>query len=141
MGDVMALVLEIISEHKELREHDCVREFNEGGGTIGRSRENDWILPDPNRYISGKHATVDYLAGAYYLADTSSNGVYVNDSALPLGKRCRRRLFDGDKIRMGEFEVAVKLNESEDPVMSSDPPVTVAPEHIELPHADLVAIE
>ncbi len=127
----MALVLEIISEHKELLEEDCVREFNKAGGTIGRSLENDWILPDPDRYISGKHALVDYRAGAYYLGDISSNGVYVNGSDQPLGKGNPRRLFDGDKLRMGDFELVVTLDEGEDLAMPPDPPVTVVPDHIE----------
>jgi len=127
----MALVLEITSEHKELLEDDHVREFNEDGGTIGRSLENDWILPDPDRYISGKHATVDYQSGAYYLADVSSNGVYVNGDDQPLGGGNPRRLFDGDKLRMGDFEFTVTLDEGEDLAMPPDPPMTVVPDHIE----------
>ena len=56
----MPLRLEIISEHREIVGDDAVREFHEDGGTIGRSLQNDWILPDPDRFISGRHATIDY---------------------------------------------------------------------------------
>ena len=43
---------------------DVVRVFDEDGGTIGRSLQSDWILPDPDRYISSQHATIDYKSGA-----------------------------------------------------------------------------
>ena len=127
----MPLQLEIVSDHKEIVGDDYIRVFREDGATIGRSLENDWILPDPDRYISGKHATIDFQAGAYYLADVSSNGVYLNDSTEPLGKGNPRRLFNGDRIRMGDFEFAVTLDEGEDLEMPPPEPMTVVPDHIE----------
>ena len=127
----MGLVLKLTSEHKELLGDDCEREFNEDGGTIGRSLQADWILPDPDRYISGKHATIDFQGGAYYLADLSSNGVYINDDTEPLGRGNPRRLFDGDKIRMGDFEFVVMLEHGESLVMPPEEPMTVVPDHIE----------
>lgn len=127
----MALTLIITSDHRELLGEDCVREFNEDGGTIGRSLENDWILPDPARYISGKHATIDFQSGAYYIADISSNGVYVNGEDRALGKGNPRRLFNGDKIRMGDFEFLATVDEGEDLEMPPEPPMTVVPDHIE----------
>lgn len=110
----MSLELKIVSDHADLVGDDAVREFHDAGGTIGRSLQNDWILPDPDRYISGRHATIDFKGGAYYLADISSNGVYVNDEVEPIGKGNPRRLFDGDRLRMGdfEFEVSVDVGES-----------------------------
>ena len=74
----MPLQLELVSLHKEILGEDAIRVFREDGGTIGRSLENDWILPDPDRFISGRHATIDYQSGSYYIADVSSNGVYIN---------------------------------------------------------------
>ena len=56
----MALQLEIVSEHREIVGDDAVRVFAEAGGTIGRSLQNDWILPDPERFISGRHATNNF---------------------------------------------------------------------------------
>ena len=108
-----------------------LRVFNEDGGTIGRSLRCDWILPDPDRFISGKHATIDYKSGAYYLADISSNGVYMNGDSDPLGKGTPRRLFDGDKILMGDFEFLVSLDEGESLKMPPEEPMTVVPDHIE----------
>ena len=117
----MPLTLTIISEHRDLVGDDHVREYHEEGGTIGRSLQNDWILPDPDRYISGRHATIDFRGGMYYLADTSSNGVYMNGDCEPVGKGNPRRLFDGDQIRMGDFEFQVRIDKGESLVMPLEP--------------------
>ena len=127
----MPLIIKIVSEHRDLVGDDCVREYYEDGGTIGRSLQNDWILPDPDRYISGRHATIDYRGGMYYLADTSSNGVYMNGEIEPIGKGNPRRLFDGDRMRMGDFEFEVSIDKGESLVMPLEPKPTVAPDHIE----------
>ncbi len=127
----MSLQLQIVSDHREILGDDDVRLFREDGGTIGRSLENDWILPDPDRFISGRHATVDFQSGAYYLADVSTNGVYVNDEHEPLGKGNPRRLFDGDKLRMGDIEFQVTLDEGEGLEMPPPAPMSVVPDHIE----------
>jgi predicted component of type VI protein secretion system len=127
----MPLQMKIVSEHSEILGDDDERMFLESGGTIGRSLENDWILPDPDRFISSRHATIDFQSGAYYLADVSSNGVYVNDEEEPLGKGNPRRLFDGDHLRMGDFEFQVSLDEGQDLAMPPAPAATVVPDHIE----------
>lgn len=127
----MPLQLALVSDHKDILGDDCVREFREDGGTIGRSLDNDWILPDPDRFISGKHATVDFQGGAYYLADVSTNGVYVNGEDKPLGRGNPRRLFDGDKLRMGDFVFQVSLDEGEGLTMPPPEPMTAVPDHVE----------
>jgi len=127
----MALQIKIISEHRDLVGDDHIREFHEHGGTIGRSLQNDWILPDPDRYISGRHATIDYKGGIYYLADMSSNGVYMNDEREPIGKGNPRRLFNGDRMRMGDFLFEVSIDSGESLVMPMDEEPSVAPDNIE----------
>ena len=128
----MALQLEIISEHREIVGDDAVREFVEDGGTIGRSLNNDWILPDPDKYISGKHAAIDYKGGVYYLADLSANGVYVNDEDEPIGKGNPRRLFNGDRLRLGDFEIIVSIDQGESIVMPVEEEQTVSPDPLEM---------
>ena len=39
--------------------------FGVGGGGIGRAHDNDWVLPDPQRYLSAHHARVQFRDGAY----------------------------------------------------------------------------
>lgn len=99
----MPLTLKIVSKQKHILGADSVRVFSVHGGTIGRASDNDWVLPDPDRYISGHHAGIDYRDGAYYLRDTSTNGVYVNKSEQPVGRGTPIRLHDGDELRMGDY--------------------------------------
>lgn len=128
----MPLELKIVSEHAELVGDDATRQFAEDGGSIGRSLENDWILPDPDRYISGRHAVIDYRGGIYYLADLSTNGVYVNDEHEPIGKGNPRRLFNGDRLRMGDFEIVVRLDKGESLAMPLEPDDHELPEDIDM---------
>jgi type VI secretion system protein ImpI len=127
----MPLKLTITSAHKDLMGGDFVREFRDEGGTIGRSLQNDWILPDPDRFISGKHATIDCRKGTWYLADISTNGIYINDDEEPLGRGNPRRLYDGDRLRMGDFEFAVGIDEGEELDMPQQP-LSVVPDELEL---------
>jgi len=125
----MSCRLEIVSEHREIVGDDAVREFGEKGGTIGRSLQNDWILPDPDRFISGRHATIDFKGGIYYLVDTSTNGIYVNGDCEPIGKGIPRRLFNGDTMRLGDFEMTVSIESGESIVMPLDEPDSKVADH------------
>jgi len=106
----MPLRLRVTSDSKELPRDQRVRDFPAVGGTIGRGPDNDWVLPDESRYVSSRHAVIDYQGGAYYLVDTSRNGVFVNGSDTPVGQGHPQRLFDGDQLRIGEFEIAVDIS-------------------------------
>ena len=107
----MPLRLQVISMHRESMGGSYMQEFAACGGTIGRSLECDWPLPDSKRYISSRHAMIDYQSGCYYLVDLSRNGVFVNGSHTPVGNGNPQRIFDGDVIRLGEFEIKAALIE------------------------------
>jgi type VI secretion system protein len=110
----MTLRLSVVSEHGIRLGPQSTKVFGVHGGTIGRSTDNAWILPDPDRYLSGKHIRIDFRAGAYVLVDTSSNGTYVNGSQVPLGKYHDYVLKDGDYLRLGEYELLVTIDKSND---------------------------
>src|ERR1700721_877162 len=110
----MALRLRVVSDHASRLGEQSTKVFGVHGGTVGRSTDNEWILPDPERYLSGKHARVDFRAGNYILVDTSSNGTYVNGAQIPLGKYHDYQLKDGDYIRLGEYELLVSIDKSND---------------------------
>jgi type VI secretion system FHA domain protein len=110
----MAIKLRVISDHyRELGEHRS-RVFGVNGGTIGRATDNDWILPDPKRIVSGHHCSVEYRGGVYWLRDSSTNGVYVNDSKDPASASGAVALKDGDRLRIGEYEIVVSLDDRVD---------------------------
>lgn len=110
----MALRLQIISRHRQGLGERGAMSFGHNGGTIGRSLESDWVLPDGQRYLSSRHASIDYRSGSYYIVDTSTNGVYVNDAEQPVGRGNPQRLFTGDRIRLGEYEIGVDIVDEDD---------------------------
>jgi type VI secretion system protein len=110
----MALRLQIISRHRQSLGDRGAMEFGQNGGTIGRSLESDWVLPDGQRYLSSRHASIDFRSGSFYIVDTSTNGVYVNDSEQPVGRGNPQRLFTGDRIRIGEYEMSVEITGDDD---------------------------
>ena len=106
----MAIKLRIISDqYRDLGEQRS-RVFGVNGGTIGRAPDNDWILPDPKRVLSGHHCEIEYRSGVFWLKDTSTNGVYVNEAEEPAFTIGPIELQDGDRLRMGDFEVLVSLD-------------------------------
>jgi type VI secretion system protein len=110
----MALRLRVVSEHAIRLGEQSTKVFGVHGGTIGRATDNEWILPDPERYLSGKHLRIDFRAGTYVLVDTSSNGTYVNGAQVPLGKFHDYVLKEGDYVRLGEYELLVSIDKSND---------------------------
>ncbi|HEY1314338.1 MAG TPA: type VI secretion system-associated FHA domain protein TagH [Steroidobacteraceae bacterium] len=110
----MALRLRVVSEHAIRLGERSTKVFGVHGGTIGRATNNEWSLPDPERYLSGKHARVDFRAGTYVLVDTSSNGTYLNGAQVPLGKFHEYALKDGDYVRLGQYELLVSIDKSND---------------------------
>jgi len=109
----MALRLEIISPHRQKLGARGTIVLGVAGGSIGRALDNDWPLPDSNRFLSGHHARVHFRAGHYIVEDLSSNGVFVNDASKPLGKRGIHRLAAGDILRMGEYRILVRIDEDD----------------------------
>jgi type VI secretion system protein len=105
------LRLRVVSEQRRSLAERGSAAFSVEGGTIGRSADNDWVLPDPQRYVSAHHARVQFREGHFYLQDVSTNGVYVNDDMEPLAKRgsAGYRLANGDVLRIGEYHILAAL--------------------------------
>jgi type VI secretion system protein len=110
------LRLRIVSDQRRSLAERSTVTFSVEGGTIGRSTDNDWVLPDPLRYISAHHARVQFREGHFYLQDVSTNGVFVNDDMEPLAKRGSSgyRLTNGDVLRMGEYHIVAALDATEE---------------------------
>ncbi|HUG71802.1 MAG TPA: type VI secretion system-associated FHA domain protein TagH [Steroidobacteraceae bacterium] len=109
----MALRLEIISPQRQTLGSRGSIVLGVAGGSVGRALDNDWALPDSQRFLSGHHARIHFRDGHYIVEDTSSNGVFVNDATKPLGKRGTHRLDAGDILRLGEFRVLVQIDDDD----------------------------
>jgi type VI secretion system protein len=107
----MTLRLRVVSDQRRSLADRSSAVFSVEGGTIGRSADNDWVLPDPLRYVSAHHARVQFRDGHFYLQDVSTNGVFVNDDMEPVAKRGSNgyRLANGDVIRIGEYHILAAL--------------------------------
>ncbi|WP_367277059.1 type VI secretion system-associated FHA domain protein TagH [Bradyrhizobium sp.] len=79
------------------------------GLDIGRDPYLDWTLPDPSRFISGRHCEVRWRDGAYWLHDVSTNGTFMNGAESRL--KAPHRLRDGDRFVIGQYIIATTLEE------------------------------
>jgi len=77
------------------------------GIDIGRDSHLDWTLPDPTRYISGKHAEIRYKEGGYWLHDVSTNGTFLNAETHRM--QAPRRLRTGDRFTIGHYIIAAAV--------------------------------
>ncbi|RVT98817.1 type VI secretion system-associated FHA domain protein TagH [Rhodovarius crocodyli] len=105
----MVLVLSVVRcpdhalpEQRQLRGGECV---------LGRGSQADWQFDDRDSMLSRKHCVIEFAAGGWQLRDTSSNGTFVNGAAEPVGQGAPRPLFDGDRIRLGAWEIECRVTE------------------------------
>ncbi len=107
----MAIKLRVISDqYRELGEHRS-RVFGVNGGSIGRAPDNDWVLPDQKRLVSGHHCDIACRSGEYWISDHSTNGVFVNDSEETVSETGPVALQDGDRLRLGDYEILVSVDD------------------------------
>jgi type VI secretion system protein len=84
------------------------RTLAEGSLSLGRGPGNDWVLPDPERQLSKTHCMITAEGSRYALTDLSTNGVFMNGSSEPTRRDGRVLLNDGDRFRLGDYEVRVR---------------------------------
>jgi predicted component of type VI protein secretion system len=74
---------------------------------IGRDPACDWALPDRTLALSARHCEIVCIATGPMLHDLSTNGTFVNGSALRLdGEHLLR---DGDRIEIGPYTLVLRL--------------------------------
>lgn len=99
------------------------------GIDIGRDQHLDWTLPDPSRYVSGKHCEIRYRDGGYWLYDVSTNGTFLNNEEGRLKQPYRLR--HGDRLTIGHYIVAVTIDgEEEAPAAHGQPTRSRAPQEL-----------
>ena len=105
----MALRLHLVSKQAADLGEAATAIFGVHGGRFGRSLDNDWPLPDENRYLSAHHAHLVHQAGEWSVIDTSSNGVWHNRERDPIGRGNSRKLAHGDRLRFGDYVALVSI--------------------------------
>jgi len=104
----MELILKIVSFHRLSPEQKS--EINVSSSlTLGRSEDNDWHLPDPEKIVSGLHARIEKKTDSFYIYDLSTNGLFINRAVEALGKSASHKLSQGDLLSFGDYEIQVKL--------------------------------
>ncbi|MGZ5162030.1 MAG: type VI secretion system-associated FHA domain protein TagH [Burkholderiales bacterium] len=84
-------------------------DFDEMGGSIGRSDGNTLVLPDAQRYVSRTQASIRFRGGKYLLRDAgSATPTYLNETAVGSGNEVP--LDEGDELRIGEYTLRVSIN-------------------------------
>lgn len=104
------LYLKVISFQSELLGQNSTVSFDENGGTFGRSKGCAWRLPDEDRYLSGQHGMVYFQEDAFYVMDTSTNGILFAGDSEPLGKGSAKVLQHGDVLKIGNYEISVSID-------------------------------
>ena len=107
----MVLILRALSYKGLPPGQDISAQFDVQGGSIGRAPNNLLVLPDPDKFISRVHANIVFADGQYFIEDSSTGGTFVNDSPVPL-QQGRAPLSDGEKLRIGEYELLVTIADS-----------------------------
>lgn len=83
--------------------------LDEGELVIGRSADADWQINDPDMFVSRAHCKITSKQGGYFVTDTSSSGLFIDDAASPLGAGNTARLQSGMRLRLGDYVVWVDL--------------------------------
>lgn len=108
--------------------------LDEGELVIGRSADAGWQINDPDMFVSRAHCRITGGRDGYFVTDTSSSGLYINDSDSPLGAGQSTRLQSGMRLRLGDYVVYVDLQSptaqtpaASQPVAERLPPASRAP--------------
>src|SRR5258708_3860897 len=100
------------------------------GIDIGRDQYLDWTLPDPSRFISGKHCEIRWHDDAYWLHDISTNGTFLDGADSRL--KAPHKLRDGDRFCVGHYIIAVAIDGKGSATDAEATPVQVPPSYDEL---------
>ena len=100
----MALKLTIISEQRDAARGSAPASSSASAAAASAARTTTTGCC-PIRSAICRPITPACSSGAapIYLLDTSTNGVFVNDGTVPLGRRDSYPLRDGDRLRLGDY--------------------------------------
>lgn len=82
--------------------------FDEMGGTLGASEQDDWQLKDRLGAVMSAHARVELNDGRFCLCDLSGQ-TYINGATSPIGRSRKVHLEQGDELIVGPFRMRAYL--------------------------------
>ncbi len=82
--------------------------FDEMGGTLGSSEQDDWQLRDRLGAVMPAHARVELNDGRFCLCDLSGQ-TYINGATSPIGRARKVHLEQGDELVVGPFRLRAYL--------------------------------
>ncbi|ARW82479.1 type VI secretion system-associated FHA domain protein TagH [Aeromonas salmonicida] len=82
--------------------------FDEMGGTLGASEQDDWQLRDRLGAVMPAHARIELNDGRFCLCDLSGQ-TYINGATSPIGRARKVHLEQGDELIVGPFRMRAYL--------------------------------
>lgn len=119
--------IKVVSYKSQPPESPVEVDIEESGGSLGRAPGNTCVLPDPDRFISGRHAAISFKSGKFIITDTSTNGLYFEGNLNPLGRDNSAELADGQRLVLGDYTLEVTIEDEPLPMGSSPFDVTEKP--------------
>jgi predicted component of type VI protein secretion system len=108
----MTLVLHGIALNEEPMSQPLIGRFDERGGTLGRSDNATFTLPDPERMISRVQAQVLHRDDGYWIENVSAaNPILHNGRPLSAGMRVLLR--EADELRIGGYTLQAAFENDE----------------------------
>jgi pSer/pThr/pTyr-binding forkhead associated (FHA) protein len=108
----MTLVLQGIKLNDEPMSQPLIGRFDERGGTLGRSDNATFTLPDPERLISRVQAQILFGDEGYWVEHVSTaNSTFHNGRPLSAGMRVL--LSEGDELRIGGYTLIAAFESDE----------------------------
>ena len=120
----MYLTFEVISANAAALGAGRRKVFTVDGGRIGRSQENDMVLPGAG--VHRHHATVRFINGVFFVEGVGTNGIAINDPERVLPRNEPYPLRSGDKVFIDEYELVVSTSATA-PVEATPRPAARAP--------------
>jgi len=108
----MTLVLQGTKLNDEPLSQPLIGRFDERGGTIGRSDNATFTLPDPERLISRVQAQILFRDEGYWVEHISSASSTLHNGR-PLSAGMRILLSEGDELRIGGYTLAAAFESDE----------------------------
>ena len=110
----MDLILKVVEGPDDADWSGLHARFDAAGGLIGRAETARLVLPDTSRTVSRFHAHVSCSGDTFFLEEMGSrNASTINGRALKAGGK--EALRPGDRVRIGQFTLAVNFEDASFP--------------------------